>query len=105
MSATAAPPPSAEPRLPPFFPRAPRACAAQSEALFSCLDVHGEYRGGGAAGGGGGASDAGVGRAALAGPCAALVPPYAACVSAALTDKQKELARAPQTYLAQLGAK
>jgi hypothetical protein len=89
---------SAPPRLPPFFPRSPRACAAQSEALFSCLDVHGEYRGGGAA-------DAGVGRAALAGPCAALVPPYSACVSAALTSKQKELARAPQTYLAQLAAK
>lgn len=85
-----APPPS---RLPPFFPRAPAACAAQVEALFSCLTSRGEFVAGG---------DAGVGRAALAGPCAPLVAPYAVCVEAALTAKQKELTHAPASYLAQL---
>ena len=99
MSGSAAPAaaaPAAAPadaRLPPFFPRAPAACAAVSEPLFACLTTHGEYVAGG---------DPGVGRAALAGPCAPLVPPYAACVAAALTARQKDLARAPQAYLAQL---
>jgi hypothetical protein len=95
MSGSAAPAAdaSSSPRLPPFFPRAPAACAAVSEPLFACLTTQGEYVAGG---------DPGVGRAALAGPCAPLLPPYAACVAAALTARQKELARAPQAYLSQL---
>ena len=79
--------------LPPFFPRAPAACAAQVEALFTCLTLRGDFVEGG---------DAGVGRAALAGPCAPFVAPYASCVEAALTAKQKELTHAPASYLAQL---
>ena len=81
------------PRLPPFFPRAPAACAAEVDALFSCLTTNGEYVVGG---------DAGVGRAALAGPCAPYVAPYTKCVEKTLTAKQKELTHAPASYLAQL---
>ena len=83
----------AELRLPAFFPRAPRACAAPADALFACLTAPpaGAYAGG----------DPAPARAALA-ACAPLLPAYSSCVSAALTARQKELARAPQSYLAQL---
>ena len=85
--------PSADLRLPAYFPRAPRACAAPASALFACLTAPG----GGVYSGG----DATAARAALA-SCAPLLPPYSTCVAAALTARQKELARAPPSYLAQL---
>lgn len=93
MSAPTTPPASAalaagpNERLPPYFPRVARACAAPAEAFFACF-ARGATPG-----------DAAAGTLALA-ACRAELASYKACSELHL--RRRELAVAPSSYTDQL---